>query len=633
MAVGQKHNCDLATMTDFFRVQKLILPQGNILPAFETAANWMLDLLGIKPQTFHKCKNECIIFRDSPVNKYAGLTSCPICKTKRLDEFNKPFRELSWISLIDQLRARHQWPSWTKMTAKVEDRQRSKNWHSIHDSPAWHKFLDENPDFEASTYHLLSLMTDGITPWGTYSMWPFWVKDLMLQPENVAKDELMMLVGIEHGPKAPKDMNPILELIIEDLIKLWTGVMRPNPAAADPSLMKAALFMVQADYPGFSKLLKLQDAGSILACMSCWLRGTSVNSVNRVAYPFATRLLPLDDARRGLETRPPPEEKTTEEYRAIVKSFVAAKKKKEKKDIQKLSGVRGMSEVANFPFGRSSSSTASHRAHFPVIEHSPFDLSHITADVFGHYMHTLRGDCSPTLPKHQTAENLAVHEKIVSQHRLLKLTKANQDIADQRYCSIKGPEGFIRPNVTPFRTQGFFTIHNKENYCYNGLGLFTLRGLTPAPVQSMFQNLCEATSYLVSVPIAEGDLPFIEKSCIDAIVEYEAVMPVTEHAIVVHLYHEVQKTVRRFGPTTYTDGLILERSMSRLTRKMHTRFRPEVSLIKQHCLSAAVQNVGHRFDHELKKSFNTFCTSVHTHTYTKHQHTHTGKRVVRSSMK
>ena len=129
----------------------------------------------------------------------------------------------------------------------------------------------------------------------------------------------------------------------------------------------------------------------------------------------------------------------------------------------------------------------------------------------------------------------------------------------------------------------------------------------------MFQNLCEATSYLVSVPIEEGDLPLIEKSCIDAIVEYENVMPVTEHAIVVHLYHEVQKTVRRFGPTTYTDGLILERSMSRLTRKMHTRFRPEVSLIKQHCLSAAVQNVGHRFDHELKKSFNTSCTRVHTH--------------------
>jgi hypothetical protein len=102
-------------------------------------------------------------------------------------------------------------------------------------------------------------------------MWPFLIKDLILKPQHIAKDELMILVGIEHGPKAPVDMNPLLLLLGEDLATMWVGIVGDGPVTptAKCDLIKAAVLMLQADYPGFSKLLKMQDAGSLMACMDC----------------------------------------------------------------------------------------------------------------------------------------------------------------------------------------------------------------------------------------------------------------------------------------------------------------------------------------------------------------------------
>lgn len=70
---------------------------------------------------------------------------------------------------------------------------------------------------------------DGVNPFkgSQYTMWPLLFKILNYAPELASKTELVLLAGVIHGPNAPKSLQPVLKLLIEELVDLWSGVTVP----------------------------------------------------------------------------------------------------------------------------------------------------------------------------------------------------------------------------------------------------------------------------------------------------------------------------------------------------------------------------------------------------------------------
>ena len=216
---GSKHRLTAAAMEHLFSMQRFVLlPKGNKLMSYKAARQVLLHFSGIPLTEFAMCKNGCVLFRDVPVRHDPDSThqladpdlhpNCPTCGTAR----NDSPRKYTHLGLSTQLASRFWDPAWR---AAVALRRGSAGpvMKSIHDSPAWNKFLDENPDFAVDDERvslLLEYSTDGINPFkgGTHTSWPQIFKILNLPPEPSSRASLMLLVGVIHGPTSPPSLQP-----------------------------------------------------------------------------------------------------------------------------------------------------------------------------------------------------------------------------------------------------------------------------------------------------------------------------------------------------------------------------------------------------------------------------------------
>ena len=104
-------------------------------------------------------------------------------------------------------------------------------------------------------------MCDGLNPFAkekvSYSMWPIMMFPLNL-PSSIHKlSSTLMPAGIIPGPKEPKNIDPYIEVVVDDILNL-------NDIQVYDALDKA-MFKVQSniilyvfDYPGQSKVLHSQ---------------------------------------------------------------------------------------------------------------------------------------------------------------------------------------------------------------------------------------------------------------------------------------------------------------------------------------------------------------------------------------
>jgi len=78
--------------------------------------------------------------------------------------------------------------------------------------------------------------TDGFNPFAnfstTYSMWPVLVMPLNLPPWECVNPVNCFMSLLIPSPKSPeKDFDVFLEPLIEELLQLWSGVMRYDAAS------------------------------------------------------------------------------------------------------------------------------------------------------------------------------------------------------------------------------------------------------------------------------------------------------------------------------------------------------------------------------------------------------------------
>jgi hypothetical protein len=241
---------------------------------------------------------------------------------------------------------------------------------------------------------VLSMCADGFQPWTdvqNYSITPFMLMVLNF-PENLRhKFQYMHMAGVVPGPRKPKDLQPYLRIVVDELLELYRdGVEYRDPFDNVMRTSRVKLLFTSADYPGHSDLNDQQCQGATYGCMKCVIQGES--RFKRMAYDGyeakARGETPAlrthaDIVRCG---------RLADVFHAKEKSDAEAKKEeaeaegKEYKPLKKAKpippeclGVTGVSQLARLPY-------------FDIAEHTVLDMMHTISGVMkGHIVPLSKG--------------------------------------------------------------------------------------------------------------------------------------------------------------------------------------------------------------------------------------------------
>lgn len=266
-----------SALSDMLKLQKESLPAGNLLPNTYQAAHRMIESYLVKPVTYHACPNDCVLFR-----KQCGDDKvCPKCAAPRYKCSDTPNRKFTYLPLGPRLIRMFK----NKKTAELlqshsgGSKARTRMF-DIHDSPVWAKAYSDDGVFEGDCRGIsLGFCTDGVNPFNhtkvAYSMWPIMMTLLNLPREKRNLFENILLLGIipGNGTKEPTDLNPYLEVLVDELLEL-SGTQQYDAYQESTFTLRVEILIHTLDYPGIGKVMKLSGSGSYNGCAWCTIKGS-----------------------------------------------------------------------------------------------------------------------------------------------------------------------------------------------------------------------------------------------------------------------------------------------------------------------------------------------------------------------
>lgn len=106
-----------------------------------------------------------------------------------------------------------------------------------------------------------ALCTDGLNPFSNentrYSMWPMFLVPLNMPQSVRMKSGSMFLAAIIPGPKEPKNMDPCIDVLVDDILDLEKLVVY-DEYRKEHFTLKGNILLHVLDYPGQTKLFKSQ---------------------------------------------------------------------------------------------------------------------------------------------------------------------------------------------------------------------------------------------------------------------------------------------------------------------------------------------------------------------------------------
>ena len=624
---GFKNNLGLGSIESLFDVVSCILPKPNRFPSFHMARRLLNNHGHINVTTYDICMCGKVMFRNKPArfdtdneHQYKDLLECPLCgQSRQTPSGKKTTTKYSHIGLISQLKGVFWDPDWRDATI-LRGNPNSEVMRSIHDSPAWNDFLQQNPSFSQNPRNLLlSFCTDGINPFKKkgFSMWPQMFKVLNLEPHLASKTSLMFLSGVIHGPKEPTSMKPVLEIIKEELLDLWHGIPVPNPNQPEQvEIMRACLFCTSGDYPGHSKTNSLQGTGSINGCMECTLQGTKPVVYNRMIYGGYRRYLPMDHPWRsdpsfgGEERRDPPVRKTHEWVVYWGKVADEHGQPKRKTHPVHRTGVSGSCPLSSLP-------GPGDTGFFDIVNFSLKDLMHSQKGVLSHFNRFLFGyvpaplklkrpreperkeeqgdsdwesrlsEYNSKLAKYEEAKR--EHQEVTRYIKDLVVSSAMIKLAHTRYKSVMGRPGFL--GTSPLEGKSI-KMHESHVWMTSGLGRMVMSPpvLTPK-IYKVFCGLCDLVSLLGSYEVNRREFEAQYTHVVEVLCLFERDIPPTSHCILLHLLLEIYGTIKRVGPVQYYWMYVFERYVGRLSRMIKDRGHPETNLVNVYTLKSSVDYI------------------------------------------
>jgi hypothetical protein len=140
---------------------------------------------------------------------------------------------------------------------------------------------------------VLSINIDGVQPFdrGGVSILPFVCMILNL-PENLRhRWQHLMLTAIVPGPKAPKDLNTYLHVLVTELNQLWRhGFTFKHPHDQTMQTARVKLLFTCMDYPAHADVNCQQKQGAAYGCHKCDVQvSTHANATTAPRLNFQMR--------------------------------------------------------------------------------------------------------------------------------------------------------------------------------------------------------------------------------------------------------------------------------------------------------------------------------------------------------
>ncbi|WVZ20245.1 hypothetical protein V8G54_007567 [Vigna mungo] len=252
LACKSKWNIPNQCIDFFVKMLMDVTPISSGLPKTYYDAKKCLSKLGLQSQRIDCCVDGCMLFYDNEYGKNDGaLLECKFCG-----------------------KARYQ-PRNTRASTKKQNRSTNGVLRHLCDGEAWKHFDRVYPDFSIEPRNVrLGLCSDGFNPYVQasnipYSCWPVIVTPYNLPPEICMSEPYMFLTCLIPGPFNPKvAIDVYLEPLIDELKKLWTGVITYDISRRQNFMMRAMLMWTINDFPAYGMLSGWSTHGK-LACPHC----------------------------------------------------------------------------------------------------------------------------------------------------------------------------------------------------------------------------------------------------------------------------------------------------------------------------------------------------------------------------
>jgi hypothetical protein len=154
------------------------------------------------------------------------------------------------------------------------------------DSPGWLKARQDYPDFFAEPRNLvLGVCGDGVVPFDEKSTISFHFIVLCiynLPPKIRTKRKNLLVYGVSESK--PKNSQIIYNLLVDELLVLWTGVPTWDVITDRKFNLRAMLIMGIFDYPGLCDAMLRVHQGGKAGCAFCDILGVKVPAIKSVKY-------------------------------------------------------------------------------------------------------------------------------------------------------------------------------------------------------------------------------------------------------------------------------------------------------------------------------------------------------------
>ncbi|XP_014493193.1 uncharacterized protein LOC106755535 [Vigna radiata var. radiata] len=212
-----------------------------------------------------------MLFYDNDYGKNDGaFVECKFCGKPRYQQHKigassknqVPVKSMFYFPIIPRLQRMY---ASKETTAEMtwHHHNRSSNGVLRHpcDGEAWKHFDRVHPDFAIEPRNVrLGLCSDGFNPYVQasnipYSCWPVIVTSYNLPQDMCMSKPYMFLTCLIPGPCNPKvGIDVYLEPLIDDLKKLWSGILTYDISRRQNFIMRAMLMWTINDFPAYGML-------------------------------------------------------------------------------------------------------------------------------------------------------------------------------------------------------------------------------------------------------------------------------------------------------------------------------------------------------------------------------------------
>ncbi|XP_073030675.1 uncharacterized protein [Primulina eburnea] len=499
------------------------------------------------------------------------------------------------------------------------------------DSPSW-KLVDHMwPDFESEPRNLrLALAADGINPYSNlssrYSCWPIMLVTYNLPPNMCMKRKFIMLTMLISGPKQPgNDIDVYLDVLVEDLQRLWDGVDGVYDAYRRQFFtLKAVLLWTINDFPSYGNLSGCTTHG-YYACPVCkedtcakhLENGKKMSFVGHRRFlprfhPYRRQMKEFDGMEEHGESSTPLSgvalfDKLSE-IRCVFgkKISVKGKKRKNAKD-NNLEDSKEEKDFGSTDF-RKCWKKKSIFFNLPYWKHLHvrhcLDVMHIEKNVFESLINTLMN------VKGKTKDNVAARLDMVQMGVRPELapkfcekrtylppaacsfTKKEKLQVCQSIMDIKVPEGFSS-NLKNLVSLSELKLIGLKSHDFHVLMQHFLpiliRDALPKHVRYAIIRLCFFFKDICCKVIDVAKLDKLQSDLVVTLCLLEQYFPPSFFDVMLHLTVHLVREVRLCGPVYFRWMYPFERSMKVLKSYVGSRKHPEGCIVQRYSAEEAIE--------------------------------------------